>query len=65
MISLKVARVGADWLEERHLGFSEEQRAALGGGRGVEGEGLLEQTKKSKVCGSDLGHSLVLEETKF
>lgn len=31
MISLKVARVGADWLEERHMGFSEEQRAALWG----------------------------------
>lgn len=31
MISLKVARVGADWLEERLMGFSEEQRAALWG----------------------------------
>lgn len=31
MISLKVVRVGADWLEERYMGFSEEQRAALWG----------------------------------
>ena len=54
--------MGADWLEERHMGFSEEQRAALWG---AGGEGLLEKTKKSKVSGSDLGHSLVLEGTKF